>query len=47
MAADKRREMEEYIKNIRRDMDSRLAVLEKDIVYMSELVKYLNSVSIN
>jgi hypothetical protein len=39
--------MEEYIKNIRRDMDSRLAVLEKDIVYMSELVKYLNSVSIN
>lgn len=44
MMSDKRREMDEFLKAMRKEMDGRFIIAEKDIGYLSEVQKYLSSV---
>lgn len=44
MASDKRREMDDFLKAMKKEMDARFTIAEKDIGYLSEVQKYLSSV---
>ena len=44
MQNDKKKEIDEYLKQLRREMESRFSNDQKDILYLSEKFKYLESV---
>jgi len=43
---DQRKEIDEYLKQLRRETENRFANDQKDILYLSEKFKYLESVSL-
>lgn len=41
---EKKKEIEDFLKQLRKDMENKFIILDKDISYLSEYQKYLSSV---
>jgi len=44
---ERKKEIEEFLKQLRKDMENKFIILDKDIAYLSEYQKYLSSVLLN
>ena len=41
---ERKKEIEDFLKQLRRDMENKFIILDKDVAYLSEYQKYLSSV---
>jgi hypothetical protein len=41
---ERKKEIEDFLKQLRKDMENKFIILDKDIAYLSEYQKYLSSV---